>query len=588
MILLITLITLPITIISALPMIIPVSPGTYNTDLRPGVSTKGFWSWNDYQYAVPFVIPYKVVVAKDVPFANFKGPVTLTFITPSGEFSRILLRVDIWMESALPGRPAVNYDRPIWVWIDGVPAYIGTTVERYNQTGFADVTHLYNLLVGGKKVNITIALPNWVILKWGLTGIFHVKVTLLYYPGPKPTVPDIIIPLFTNTKGTTWRGISKVVLNSKRTSVTQEINIPYNTVKAYLLVYTEGSSYEEFWYYNTPPDRYLIFKIDNRTVIAFLQPYPYIYTGGIDPLLWRPISSIRTYSFIPYVIDITPFIPLLIGKHNLTLQIYNILNYWHVFAALLIYTDPQAYLVTGKVLEYNFTGPLRSFVSAKINDTERYLINSTMKLTVKSYIEVYTLIGKYSYIAKASMFNALSAVQSYNNIWSNVTLRQYWSYNSRSANVTPRWASTKVLYSWSSKWSSLLDVRDLFYVKTKESPEHASAQHPVSGNFTLHDWIREELNTSSTPWPFTSTPRSFNASLSASAYINGTIMFISPTGAIITGISAASGNTTKNITGSEILEGIYYKFYRHTSGGNFWPHWWISEDKIILTIKEVR
>ncbi len=577
----------PMVLSMSMPVPIPVKSGSYHADLRPGTSVNKYWSWNDYPYAVPFITPYQIVIAKDVAISNFKGPITLSFKTPVGEFSRILMRVDVWMTSAAPGRPAVNYDRPLWVWIDGVPAYMGTTVERYNQTAFADVTHLYTLLVGGKEANVSIALPSWVIVRWGLTGIFHVRVTLLYYPGIKPSVPDKIIPLFNGPeRNNAWRGLATTVLNIKHPKVSQTITIPKNTVRAYLLVYTEGSAHEEFWYYYTPPDKYLIFNVDNKTM-AFMQPYPYIFTGGIDLFLWRPISSIRTYSFAPHIIDITPFLPLLIGQHNITLKIFNIQNYWHVFAALLLYTDPNAYKVSGQILEYNYTGPIRNYNESSSGGVEKYNITSSMKLTVLSKIDVYGMLGEYSYISKASMENKLVAFQSFNNIWANDTMYQYWSYSAEATNVTPSWESSKVIYSWSDKWNSFLKVEDEFNIKAQGNPEQATPQHPVYGNFSEQDWITESLNIERTPWPFTNTPRSLSIELNGEAYINGTIMLIGPNAGLITGISAVGGNTTKSLKSSEVFNNHIYIFSRKLSGGNHWPKWWISQDKVTFVYKEL-
>jgi len=576
-------------IASSMSIAIPLhlKSGTYHADLRPGTSVKDYWSWNDYPYAVPLVIPYKLVVVKDLAISNFKGPTTVTFKTPIGEFSRILMRVDVWMTSAVPGRPAVNYDRPLWIWVDGVPAYMGTTVERYNQTAFADVTHLYTLLVGSKEANITIALPNWVIVRWGLTGIFHVRVTLLYYPGPRPPVPDKIIPLFNGPKrNNAWRGLASVVLNKKHPEVSQEIVIPENTIKAYLLVYTEGSYYEEFWYYNTPPDRYLIFSVNNKT-IAFMQPYPYIFTGGINLFMWRPISSIRTYSFAPHVIDITPFLPLLIGHRNITLRIFNVQNYWHVFAALLLYTDPHAYKVSGQILEYNYTKPIRSYTEKVNGSSEKYYINSSMKLSVKSKIDVYTFLGEYSYISEAYMENKMKASLSFNDIWANDTMYQYWFYSAKAMNVTPSWESSKIAYSWNDRWTSFLSVKDGFYIKTQGNPSQATPQHPVYGNFSEQDWLSESLNIERNPWPFTETPRALSISVNSRAYMNGTIMLIGPTAGLITGLTAVGGNTTKNLKSSETLDGHLYIFSRSLSGGNHWPRWWISKNEVTFIYREV-
>ena len=36
-------------------------------------------------------------------------------------------------------------------------------------------------------------------------------------------------------------------------------------------------------------------------------PFPVIYTGGVCPLLWRPVSGIHSFNIPPYVFDLTPF-----------------------------------------------------------------------------------------------------------------------------------------------------------------------------------------------------------------------------------------------------------------------------------------
>ncbi len=586
--LLITIVILTPTVAGqSLPVLLEIKPGIYHSDIRPGTSVKGYWSWSDYPYSVPNELPLKIVVMKDIPFSNFKGPISIDFKTPHGSFSRILMRVDVWMTSIVPGRPAVNYDRPLWTWIDGVPAYMGTTVERFNQTGFVDVTHLYSLLVGGKNATVSVALPNWVIPKWGLTGVFHVKVTFLYYPGPKPSVPDKIIPLFPIKSNPKWLGLSRVVLTSKKPNITQEINLPPNTVKVYLLLYTEGHSAEEFWYTNTPPDRYFIFEADGKPV-AIVQPYPYIFTGGINLFLWRPIPSIRALSFVPHIIDLTPALPLLIGRHNLTLTLHNAMNYWSVFAALLIYTDENAIQVTGNIVKYNYIPPKEKTNVSTENGAIIYKIESSASLEIESKINVYTLFSSYSYEVYGKQVNIFNGLISYNDVWFNISLDQNWIYSSKVVNVEPSWIKNKVTYSWSDEWNSSLKLYDMFNITSASGDiSKASSQNPVYANFSEKDWITQELNITRDPWPFTSTYRDLKIHLNGYAFMDGTLMFISPYAALITGLSAVGGNTSKTLQGKEIGNGYLFEFSRMVSGGNEWPHWWISKNEVELVIQKI-
>ena len=44
-------------------------------------------------------------------------------------------------------------------------------------------------------------------------------------------------------------------------------------------------------------------KIDG-ILAGIASIYPWIYTGGIDPGLWRPSPGIQTLSFEPYRVDL--------------------------------------------------------------------------------------------------------------------------------------------------------------------------------------------------------------------------------------------------------------------------------------------
>jgi len=561
----------------ALP--IPLPPGVYHGEVRPGLDTGGAWSWSDHPYWVPLEAPLAVVAADDLVFANWSGPVSVEVQTPDGSFSRIVMRVDVWLESVVPGRPAVQYDRPLWIWVDGVPAYVGTTVQRYSQAAFSDVTHLYPLLVGGGNATVTVALPNWVLPGWGLTGAFHVRVTLLYYPGPKPPVPTAVIPLFDNSTATPWPGLAKAVLTSSNPVAWQVTSVPENTVRAYLLVYLEGSSYDEFWYYNIPADRYAIFRSDGQ-VFAFTQPFPYMFTGSLNPLLWRPLPGVRALSFEPHLIDVTPLLPLIAGTHNLSVEVFNNQHYWHVFAALLLYTEPNA-VVGYQLLDYQYTGPLRSENQTQTPGGDQvYQVESNASLHASSLITVVRFPMPYAFVVNASMYNSLQATQVYNDVWSNLTLAEEWEYTSNVTSVMPPYMEPVVSYNWGESWSATLNSQYGFVI---EAPD--TGEYPVEGNFTLWTTVNETLTIDRGVWPFTGTHRSLEEAVNATGYIEGTIMLISPTAGIITGITATYGDTHRLTHGHE--EGqpsAGFDFSRYTHAGNEWPQWQVYEDQITIVI----
>ncbi len=79
--------------------------------------------------------------------------------------------------------------------------------------------------------------------------------------------------------------------------------------------------------------------------------YPWIYTGGIDPLLWRPIPGVQTLNFVPYRVDLTPFAGLLSnGKpHTVSVNVFNANNGFSTTATLLAFLDHGSTQVTGAV-----------------------------------------------------------------------------------------------------------------------------------------------------------------------------------------------------------------------------------------------
>ena len=79
--------------------------------------------------------------------------------------------------------------------------------------------------------------------------------------------------------------------------------------------------------------------------------YPWIYTGGIDPLLWRPIPGVQTLNFVPYRVDLTPFAGRLSnGKpHTVSVNVFNANSGFSTTATLLVFQDHGATQITGAV-----------------------------------------------------------------------------------------------------------------------------------------------------------------------------------------------------------------------------------------------
>jgi len=55
-----------------------------------------------------------------------------------------------------------------------------------------------------------------------------------------------------------------------------------------------------------------------RSTAGFVYPFPVIYTGGANPLLWRPLASLRAFDVPSAFIDVSPFLPMCVRLLSLT------------------------------------------------------------------------------------------------------------------------------------------------------------------------------------------------------------------------------------------------------------------------------
>jgi hypothetical protein len=172
------------------------------------------------------------------------------------------------------------------------------------------------------------------VLTASLNGQYATRVVATFYaagPGaPAAGRADLIIPI--GVRDSTSQGAEASV----PPTFSENVTFPRSAVAAYAELYASGNGNEEFWYTNSPnaylgdlpsgdafgngPFREVRLSVDGRLAgVAF--PYPVIFTGGILPTAWRPITSFGALDLPTYYVDLTPFIPILVdGKpHNISL-----------------------------------------------------------------------------------------------------------------------------------------------------------------------------------------------------------------------------------------------------------------------------
>jgi len=166
-----------------------------------------------------------------------------------------------------------------------------------------------------------------------------------------------VLPLSNGPNGGT------VALATTASRLARTFTLPTNVERAVLDVYAQSQAGDEFWYTCVPDEftgplqscggtgfREAEITVDGRP--AGVAPiYPWIFTGGIDPLLWRPIPSVQTLNFTPYRVDLTPFAGVLSdgAPHEIAVSVFNADNFFATTASLLLFLDPHARTVRGAV-----------------------------------------------------------------------------------------------------------------------------------------------------------------------------------------------------------------------------------------------
>lgn len=257
----------------------------------------------------------------------------------------------------------VQFDRTGAVWIGGTNVFFGTTAEpganaSPQWTVQRDVTEYAPIFAQASTGQASV----YNIVNSQYTGIIYGTAELDFYPAssqyPAAQTADAVYPLAAGTNG------GYVYLDGPSNQMTGTFSFPQNVEAAYLDVFLQSQSTDEFWYTCVPND--LSKPLNNCGGTAFRegeitldgQPagvapiYPWIYSGGIDPYLWVPIPGVETLDFKPYRVDLTPFAAQLDdgNPHTIAVSVFNDDSYFAANAALLVYEDHGSAHVTGGLI----------------------------------------------------------------------------------------------------------------------------------------------------------------------------------------------------------------------------------------------
>jgi hypothetical protein len=294
-----------------------------------------------------------------------------TFTPPAacpGPWEKVVYSADFSVNTG------IQYDRTAIVWLGGAVIFLGTT-EEPNPTVTAtwhverDLTDYSALFASTQSGYINLGNwydPNGTLGAGPLTGIYQTSAKLYFYPGGRGSQgerPDQVLNL--------QQSGSTTSLSTPSQQLAATFTLPTNVERAFLDVFAQNQSGEEFWYADIPDQ-----TIANDFFDTFSSPYkeaevtidgqpagivpafPWIFTGGEDPILWQPTPGVQTLELQPYRVDLTPFVGVLSNGQPHTIAInVNGLNatnssgYFNTSASLLLYLDHGSRHVTGAVIE---------------------------------------------------------------------------------------------------------------------------------------------------------------------------------------------------------------------------------------------
>ncbi|KAK9153042.1 hypothetical protein Sjap_000522 [Stephania japonica] len=373
-----------------------------------------------FQVTKPIKTPQKsnpcslLVLQHDFASTFGKPPVLANYTPPtncpSQHFSKIVLE---WKATS-KGR---QFDRIFGVWLGGVEVLRSCTAEP-RATGIVwtvekDITRYSSLLKSPNEFAVYIGN----IVDSTYTGVYHVNLTLHFYPANVDhhvkhkfggssndfigSPADLIVPISRNLPLNDGQWF--LVENSTDVQL-KEFEIPRNAYRAVLEVYVSYHENDEFWYGNPPNDyivgnnltttpgngpfREVLVSLDD-VVVGAVWPFTVVYTGGINPLLWRPITAIGSFDLPTYDIEITPFLgKLLDGKqHSIRFEVTNALNVWYIDANLHVWLDAKSKVTEGELTEYKSPPPTFSLSSKFKGLNGTFFTSATRSISSSGWVK---------------------------------------------------------------------------------------------------------------------------------------------------------------------------------------------------------
>ncbi|XP_020088355.1 peptide-N4-(N-acetyl-beta-glucosaminyl)asparagine amidase A-like, partial [Ananas comosus] len=307
-----------------------------------------------------------------------------------------------------------QFDRIFGVWLGGVELLRSCTAEPRPAgilwTVRKDVTKYSSLFASPQT--LAVYLGNLVDSTY--TGIYHVNVSLHFYfdsalagasshrrPPAFTSPADLVLPISRNLP--LDDGLWFPIQNSTDVQ-SKHLAIPRNAYRAVVEVYISFHQDDEFWYTN-PPDSYIsannftgvpgngafrevTVRLDGE-VVGAVWPFTVIYTGGINPLLWRPITGIGSFDLPSYDIEITPFLgKILDGQpHEFGFGVTDALDVWYVDANLHLWLDSQSSYSVGNLIKHEAPDFTPTVVSQFKGPDGKFMTSANRRISSTGWVK---------------------------------------------------------------------------------------------------------------------------------------------------------------------------------------------------------
>ncbi|KAF5331091.1 hypothetical protein D9619_005764 [Psilocybe cf. subviscida] len=363
----------------------------------------------DFQVAQPPPVPTDAkqctvqVLKRDFAFSfglsEIVQLVPPTDCGPPGSWAAVTLNFTVTSNGTQFDRLGIFTFQNVEIWRTSTPE--PTRGDGIIWTYIKDVTRYTPLFA--KPGTFILQLDN--LIQTGLDGVYSTVLHATYYASSPAHAPakkaDLIVPI-SSLANNTGNDVSVPPTFSLN------VTLPRNSVQVFAELYASGNGNEEFWYFNTAnqflsnlpgflgqgPFREVRLSVDGM-VAGVAYPYATIFTGGIVPTAWRPITSYGALDLPTYFIDITPFVPILTDgqPHAISLDVvsaeddHTILQNWFLSAALQVFTDPSPKPTTGKMTLYSADPFSQTTTTGSVDSSDvNVTVSATRNLRIESTI----------------------------------------------------------------------------------------------------------------------------------------------------------------------------------------------------------